>query len=1813
MTNDIIITENVYQKISTHAKTDIADSEADKLPVARDNVALAYLGKFGDNETTQNTRNRLHWIAKRVQGSKVLDVGTSEGILPILLGREGFSVIGIDVNSQAIDYAKYLLSQEDDFVKDRVKFLNINLNTFDKNTRFDTVIAGEILEHVLSPSSFIERCHFHLEEQGFLILTTPFGIFPDPDHKSTFYISDVITLVSPFFQIEEIEVQGRYIRVCCKKISVAGQVVVTNDPGFGNETIKLLKISEKAFYDLQEKNLELQSKYLRTNGELSQKIKDRQTALEKLNGELNVSKQNLQQLIQKSEEVIAQYQETQKQKMEYFELYEKMKVSYENSVSECHNLRKESLEQNEQHSKVKNLYDDILPRFRDLQKRETEKTAQYAKIKQLYDELLENFRNLRQQLVERKEQYEQTKRSYEEAMLQCRDLQEKNVEGKEQYEETKRSYEEAMLQCRDLQEKDVERNEQLEQTKFKYEEAMVQCRDLQERDVKQREQLEQTKSEYEGFIERYLVLEREFFDKNAQSEKLQQLYDNISSQYDKLHKQNIERTDEYAQLKQTYLDIWGRFQTLQQKIFDRNTQLAQTQESLEQSTILYEKTFLQQQNVEKKLIEKCQQYDQMKGKYGDLLQNYRNLQEKNIYWSEKYKSSRAEIALWKNRKVIRIQAFLSKLKRHSLGIFFVGDTNAKKLNTPPQLNPDVTNGLSVGRIASSPALNMSATNANPEVPNSNIALVHTLAGDFSQNLKNLRVACIMDEFTYESYHPECQVRQVTPANWQTEVEAFIPQLLFVESAWCGKDNLWHRKVNHVASELVQLVNWCRHRGVPTIFWNKEDPVHMETFINTAFIFDYVFTTDIDCIQKYKTLLGHDRVYLLPFACQPAVHNPIEKYQRQDKFCFAGAYYKRYTERRRDFEVFISALGDCKSIDIFDRNYGKDDENYMFPVEYTQYIRGNLDFKEIDRAHKGYRYGINLNSIKQSQSMFARRVFELLASNTMVLSNYSRGIRNFFGELVINTDNRAALQESFNDRNKDEVLYRKYRLAGLRKVLSEHTYEDRLRYVMQCVTKQPFTFSLPSVTVVALVKDNVELASILRNYQRQVLENKTLVIILEKNYLPKQSLDGLGGKFIKIQEAKRLKLGEIAADGFVAGMVSEDYYGKNYLFDLVLTTRYSAASIIGKSAQYQYDKRSANPIVLTNDHTQYQQVENISARAAIVHAQQISKENLLDWVTSIKVKRLTAETCLSIDEFNYCQAGAHLEEALLSSVNDLEGLNVGNHIQKLYAIAENMQSEQGLLKEYMQLTAHELLHKLGPGKHSHVNLIEDDRGIKVVSKLDREKHQYIYIRKFFRPKEINFEKNVNFYFDVTPGLQVSLVVLFFDEYKNRVDTIITLGNRNHLRNLPENAAWVQLGIRILGPGECIIKGLFLEEVNCSAGCFINQGNYLVLSNNYPDYEDLYRNVFLHRRVCKYQQLNLELDVFQFNARKPLRFYEFENINVLSGYRDQLIQTLNSGRYRKILVHFLNEEMWTVLENYINQVQIIVWIHGFEIQPWYRRAFNINNDIEKERAILASEKRVEFWRKLFSKNTTKLHFVFVSNQFAQEVMGDLGIQLTEQQYTVIHNYIDNDLFSYIPKPVEQRKKILSIRPYANKAYANDLTVKAILLLSQETYFNELEFRLIGDGPLFKETTESLRQFNNVFIEQRFLTQKEISQIHKEYGIFLCPSRMDTQGVSRDEAMSSGLVPITNNVGAISEFVNTECGFLATAEDSVELAEAIKKLYKNPQLFQNLSHNAAQRVRLQSGIKQTIEKEMELIKTPQSLNYESIIINAEKSIYI
>ncbi|EXU80033.1 glycosyl transferase family 1 [Comamonas aquatica DA1877] len=1054
---------------------------------------------------------------------------------------------------------------------------------------------------------------------------------------------------------------------------------------------------------------------------------------------------------------------------------------------------------------------------------------------------------------------------------------------------------------------------------------------------------------------------------------------------------------------------------------------------------------------------------------------------------------------------------------------------------------------------------------------------------------HVKVACIMDEFTFGSYQPECTTQQLTPDHWEAELAAFQPELLFIESAWRGKDELWGSKVGHTSTELQGIVAWCRAKNVPTVFWNKEDPVHFETFLTTAKLFDHVFTTDIDCIHRYKAALGHERVYLLPFACQPANNNPIETYDRKDAFCFAGAYYAKYPERTRDLGNFVETLPAFRPLEIYDRNFGKSDPNYQFPAEYQPYIVGTLPFDQIDKAYKGYRYAINLNSIKQSQTMFARRVFELLASNTITVSNFSRGVRLLFGDLVITTDSGSEMVRHLNKVANDDVHGRKLRLAALRKVMQEHTYAQRMAYVVSKATGQGAPNTLPHIAVIALATTQAELDSILVHYQQQRHTHRSLLVVVSNGLESLQPMATPGIRFVPAAEVNgqtlRTAVGEVQ---WVATMVPQDYYGPNYLLDIALATRYSGADMIGKVAHFTWiDGATA----LQQSDAAYRPANSLPARCAATRIQTLADVPLAEWLSGLSERQLTTDNGLAIDEFNYCCEGAEpaLREQVTASVDDLPALNIGIGIDELLMRAERIAPATTGHDESPVFTGKQLASNFGKAPSAAIQLGVEYDHWRIDSGLPDGKHEYLYATTEHSLEALCIDNQFKFYLDVTLGLNIQLVVVFLDAQKQKISHAIKHPNRNQQVDVPVGTSSIRFGLRFYAGGSAEIKGLVLGHRSLQPSEMIGQAEHLVLTNHYPSYEDLYRNGFVHSRVRAYRERGVRCDVFRLRAEEAVSYHEFEDVDVTTGSQEVLHKMLCSGQYKSVLVHFLDPAMWEVLQHHVDRIKVVVWVHGAEIQPWHRRDFN--NETEEQRTVakMKSDKRMAFWRELLKDIPTNLKLVFVSKWFAENVMEDIGFRIPEDHYSIIHNPINTDLFSYEKKPVEQRKKILSIRPYASKIYANDLSVKAILELSKKSFFNDFEFRIIGDGPLFEETLAPLRKFSNVYIEQRFLKQSEIASLHKEYGVFLCPSRMDTQGVSRDEAMSSGLVPITNVVAAIPEFVENHCGILAPGENAEAIAQGIAMLYEKPEQFATMSKAAAKRVRQQSDVRNIIQLEL------------------------
>lgn len=370
----------------------------------------------------------------------------------------------------------------------------------------------------------------------------------------------------------------------------------------------------------------------------------------------------------------------------------------------------------------------------------------------------------------------------------------------------------------------------------------------------------------------------------------------------------------------------------------------------------------------------------------------------------------------------------------------------------------------------------------------------------------IRVAAILDEFSANSFDRGFQTVHLDPASWRAQFEEIRPQVFFCESAWSGRDSQmrpWKGQIYASSNfqyenrqKLLEILAHCRAAGIPTVFWNKEDPTHypdrVHDFVKTAAAFDHVFTTALECVPLYGAQYGLQSVHALPFATNPAMFNPIDSAPRSDTLIFAGSWYANHVERSRDMHQILRSLRLAGyEVEIYDRYHDDSDPLHRWPSEYQPFVHPAVPHDQISTVYKRSRLALNINTVTDSRTMFARRVFELMSSNTLVLSNYSMGMAEMFGEDVIFCDRDLDRLKSMSSAEIDEM-----RARNLNRVLSAHTYRNRWEDILR-VIGLPFRPAAEALTIVWPLHSAAEADRALNWFQQEadLSQDRLLLVAL----------------------------------------------------------------------------------------------------------------------------------------------------------------------------------------------------------------------------------------------------------------------------------------------------------------------------------------------------------------------------------------------------------------------------------------------------------------------------------------------------------------------------------------------------------------------------------------------------------------------------------------------------------------------------------------------------------------------------------------------
>lgn len=462
---------------------------------------------------------------------------------------------------------------------------------------------------------------------------------------------------------------------------------------------------------------------------------------------------------------------------------------------------------------------------------------------------------------------------------------------------------------------------------------------------------------------------------------------------------------------------------------------------------------------------------------------------------------------------------------------------------------------------------------------------------------DVTVATILDDFSAQAFGHEWNQILLSRQAWPEQLDQHRPQLLFVESAWHGNDDQWQYQLtgaSGVKEPFKELLTECTRRGIPTVFWNKEDPPHYDDFLECAGLFDHVFTSDVNRVEDYRRDLGHDRVGVLAFAAQPAVHSPARPthgFHDRD-VAFGGMYFAhKFPERREQMDLLLGGAADVSSkmqhgLEIFSRYLG-DDDRYQFPAPLDKRVVGSLNYRQMLTAYQAYKVFLNVNSVVDSPSMCARRIFEIISRGTPVVSTPSAAVGEYFpaGELPVVADRQAAADVVRTLVRSPEYADRMVRRAQ-RRIWDQHTYTHRAAEVLTAALGDrpdgsPWLPQQPTVSAVLCTNRPQNLQFALQTIGAQVDVDLELVVVCHGFAPDEHSLSDMAhayglDKLHALKAPQEWSLGECfnagvaAATGeVVAKMDDDDWYGPNYLRDQLAVMRVTGADVVGKQASYLY--------------------------------------------------------------------------------------------------------------------------------------------------------------------------------------------------------------------------------------------------------------------------------------------------------------------------------------------------------------------------------------------------------------------------------------------------------------------------------------------------------------------------------------------------------------------------------------------------------------------------------------------------------------------
>lgn len=331
---------------------------------------------------------------------------------------------------------------------------------------------------------------------------------------------------------------------------------------------------------------------------------------------------------------------------------------------------------------------------------------------------------------------------------------------------------------------------------------------------------------------------------------------------------------------------------------------------------------------------------------------------------------------------------------------------------------------------------------------------------FNSASSDVKAYLIADELTSSCLKGELVYLSSSPFISNFLFYLYDINVLFVESSWKGYSDKWKFKIaaypdypKRNNDQLIKVVNRAKKLGIPTVFWNKEDGIHFDRFIDSARHFDHIFTVDETCIKRYRDIVPTSTtVNTLMFPVQPRYHSFKGFDFKRNRANFTGSYSNHiHGERRRRQDFLLKAASDVLGLTVYDRNSDRKSSNYRYPDFGDMEIRSSVSHDKTAQIYRDHLVSLNVNTVVDSPTMYSRRLIEIIACGGIAVTTPAQSVDKYFQEYCYVVDSYDEAFELFTrlksgPSNCDLERAR----AGAGYVEKNHTWEHRLNDIARII-------------------------------------------------------------------------------------------------------------------------------------------------------------------------------------------------------------------------------------------------------------------------------------------------------------------------------------------------------------------------------------------------------------------------------------------------------------------------------------------------------------------------------------------------------------------------------------------------------------------------------------------------------------------------------------------------------------------------------------------------------------------------------------------